>query len=188
MAILGLLIQEPDSVAGVSRRLSERFAQAHFARNAAHNNLPGLARQGFVRLNGQGAERGLDSYEATAAGIEHFRAWMMSSLKTLPVLRDAVRAVLEQIATKADLIAGIAAIEEQERACIAEYEAARRRMRVAERGGRLPGRGELGLHETVQYLLISDEVTYWFYRAARLKRLRESLQYDDEGERGCDDE
>ncbi len=187
MAILGLVIQEPDSIAGVGRRLVDRFPEARFARNAAHNNLPSLRRQGLVRLVDAGAQRGLDRYEVTPEGTAHFRAWMRATQATLPVLRDALRVTLEEVASEAELARSIAAIGEQERACVAEYEAAVRRLRAAERAERLRAKSSQDWRAAVQHALMSDEVTYWGFRAARLKRLREGLQFTDDGDENSDD-
>jgi hypothetical protein len=50
MMVLGLVIQQGDTVSGVARRLADQFASARFSRSAAHQNLPSLASKGFVRL------------------------------------------------------------------------------------------------------------------------------------------
>jgi DNA-binding PadR family transcriptional regulator len=187
MAILGLVIQEVDSVSGIARRLEERFAQARFARNAAHNNLPGLARQGLVRLVAAGSERGFDRYEATPEGLEHFRAWMRASQQTLPAMRDALRVALEHIACEPELRASIELMKLQEQECLSEHQAALRRVRAREAGGTLRAAGDPSIHAAVQQALMLDEATYWAMRAMRLKRLRTGLENWDEGLESCDD-
>src|SRR5450759_3173227 len=47
MAILCLVVQQPDTVASVGLRLTETFPHARWSRNAAHGNLPSLAKQGL---------------------------------------------------------------------------------------------------------------------------------------------
>jgi hypothetical protein len=185
MAILGLVIQKPDSVSGVGRRLAERFPQARFARNAAHNNLPSLRRQGLVRLVEGDGLHPLDRYEASPLGVERFREWMRASQAAVPVLRDGLRVTLECIADEADLHIVREAVREQEHACLVEYEAAHARLRAAQRS-RLRSAVADDWHAAVQNALLIDETMLWGQRAMRLKRLRECLQYIDDGD-GYDD-
>jgi len=187
MAILGLVIERPDSISGVGRRLVERFPQAGFARNAAHNNMPSLHRQGLLHvLEGRGPSS-LDRYEASPQGVERFREWMRDSQAALPVLRDALRATLEYIAEEADVVALLEAVRVQEEACLAEYEASHTRLRAEQRAGRLSPRDQSDWHTAIHNALMTDEVMLWGTRAMRLKRLRESLQYHDEDEESFDD-
>jgi hypothetical protein len=65
MAILGLLIQRPDSINGVKLRLTDRFPSAGWSRSIAHGAVPSLVERGFVRMARSGAEHSLDLYEAT---------------------------------------------------------------------------------------------------------------------------
>ena len=113
MAILGLVVQKADTVDGLGARLVERFPHARWSRSVAHNGLPSLARQGLVRLVEHGAERALDRYEATDAGVEQFRDWLRASSAAPPMLRDALLAKLE-LSEEHDVPGLIAAIREEE--------------------------------------------------------------------------
>jgi len=186
MAVLGLVIDQPDSVSGVSRRLADRFPHARFARNSAHNNLPSLHRQGLVRLIAEGEQRSLDRYEATQKGRDRFRQSLRESSVAVPAVRDAMRARLEHVSDEADLLAVIAAIGEQEQACRAEYAAAHGRLRAAERARRAPGASAGDWRDAVRRALMVDEAVLWGTRAQRMQRLRESLRAEADPELGQD--
>jgi DNA-binding PadR family transcriptional regulator len=178
MAILGLVVQQPDSIAGVGRRLSERYPHARFARNAAHNNIPSLNRQGFVRLVEHGKQSALDRYEATEQGRVRLLTWMRSQGRP-PVVRDALRATLEQLDDEAELLQILEGVRQQEQACLAEREAASARMRARQRSGETSSAEIAGWQRAVHAALIADEVMLWGQRAMRLKHLRECLQCAD---------
>jgi DNA-binding PadR family transcriptional regulator len=171
MAILGLVVQQPDTVAGIGLRLPERFPRASFARSAAHNNLPSLARQGLVRVAKHGAEPSLDRYEATPAGIDHFQAWLRASSAAPPALREALHAKLE-FSEQDDLEGLIRAIQEEEQACVAEYGAAHARLLAA----RSVPAEKADWRVRVSGALRADEAMLWGMRARRLQRLREHLE------------
>jgi DNA-binding PadR family transcriptional regulator len=96
MMVLGLVVQQADTIAGVGRRLADQFASASFPRGSAHNNLPRLADKGYVRLVEEGppGEATRDRYEATSEGIAYFRSWLCRT-ELPPVVRDAVQCKLE---------------------------------------------------------------------------------------------
>jgi hypothetical protein len=54
MMVLGLVIQEADAVSGVARRLADRFEVARFPAGSAYDNVPSLAKKGYVRLVAKG--------------------------------------------------------------------------------------------------------------------------------------
>jgi hypothetical protein len=171
MAILGLVVQQPDTVAGIGLRLPERFPRASFARSAAHNNLPSLARQGLVRVVKHGPEPSLDRYEATPDGAARFRAWLRASSAAPPALRDALHAKLE-FSERSDLKLLIGAIQEEEQACVSEYGAAHARLLAARRTAADPA----DWRAVVGGALRADEAMLWGMRARRLQRLREHLE------------
>lgn len=96
MTVLGLVVQQEDTVSGVKRRLAEQFASAHFSRSTVHNNLRSLAEKGFLRLveKGPAGQRGFDRYGATPEGVAYFREWF-GRLDRLPRIRDVLRAKLQ---------------------------------------------------------------------------------------------
>jgi len=182
MAILGLVIQQPDTIAGVALRLEERFPRARFARSAAHNNIPSLARQGLVRLVEPSGEGSHDRYEATSDGTEQFREWLRDSSTGPPALRDALHAKLE-LSQEDDLQALIRAVNEEEQACEQELADAHARHIAAARLGRLRTGQDADWRERVRGPLMTDEVLLWGLRARRLQRLREELEelYEEMG-------
>lgn len=173
----------------------ERFPHAQWSRSVAHNSLPSLEKQGLVRMVERGAERALDRYEATDAGIEEFRDWLRASSAAPLALRDAVHAKLE-LAAEDDVPDLIAAIREEEEACAREFAAASSRLNVEWQLKRLGPAGrperassEPDLRGRVRRALMTDEAMLWGMRARRLRRLRRELEdtVEDVEELGNDD-
>jgi hypothetical protein len=181
LALLGLLVQQSDTLAGVGVRLEEEHPGARWQRNIVHNSVPSLVKQGFVSVTRRGPERSLDHLEATSKGIEHFRRKLRASSAALPAQRDALRAKLKYIDGEADLGVIIGDIREQEELCVRQGEAAKSRYRTAQRLGRLHPGGEKDWKVRVRRALMVDEVSLWYVRAKGLQRLREHLE-DPDGE------
>jgi hypothetical protein len=181
MAILGLVIQEADTAAGVGARLVDRFPRARWSRSVAHNDLPSLARQGLVRLVEPGAKPSLDRYEATPEGVEQFRDWLRASSMGPPMLRDALSAKLV-FSDEDDLPGLLQAIREEERICITEFEAAQTRLNAARRLGLLGPADGADWAGRVQSAVMTDEAMMWGQRAKRLQCLRQELEEPDEDE------
>jgi DNA-binding PadR family transcriptional regulator len=182
MAILGLVVQKTDTVNSLGARLVERFPHAQWSRSVAHNSLPSLEKQGLVRLVDHGAERALDRYEATDAGVEEFREWLRASSAAPLALRDAVHAKLE-LAEEEDVPDLITAIREEEEACAREFAAASSRLnvewqlkRLGPANGASLGQSALDLRGRVRRALMTDEAMLWGMRARRLRRLRRELE------------
>lgn len=95
MAVLGLVVQQPDTIAGVAYRLSEVFPRARWSAGAAHSNMRSLAKQGLLQVVQEGSMPTLDRYEATHVGVAEFRRWLVQSSSLSPALRDALQARLE---------------------------------------------------------------------------------------------
>ncbi len=174
MAVLALLAEQPDSQAGVNRRLAERYPGARFADNSAHKSLPSLESQGLVRRAAALGERPLDVYEATVKGVELVERWLYDSSAALPALRDELRARLQHVREPAGLPAMVEAIEAQEQTCAGEYVAAQKRLRAAQRQRKPAGDG--GWREVVEIALMRDEAILWGSLALRRKRMREYLE------------
>lgn len=181
MAILGLVIQTPDTAAGVGARLVERFPRARWSRSVAHNDLPSLARQGLVRIVEAGAKPSLDRYEATPQGVEQFRDWLQASSLAPPMLRDALAAKLA-FSEEEDLAGLLEAIREEERICTAEFEAAHMRLGAARRLGRLGPADGADWEGRVRSAIMTDEAMMWGQRAKRLQCLRQELEGPDDVE------
>lgn len=175
MAILGLVIKQPDTAAGVGARLIDEFPSARWSRSIAHNDLTSLAKRGSVRRVGEGAKRSLDLYEATPAGEDEFGEWLHASLAIPPALRDAMRVKLALCADD-DLPGLIEVIREQEEACLVAAEAALVRLNRARRSGRFDPADGADLRSRIQSAMMTDEVTLWGDRSRRLQRFRHDLE------------
>jgi DNA-binding PadR family transcriptional regulator len=176
MAVLGLLIEEPQDAACVAQGLAERFRTARFAASTAHMTLPRLEAQGFVRrlAPGDAGDSSQGRYEATTEGIEHFRRWLRTSPGVLPALREALHARIE-LAQPADLESVIEITDRERRACEREYAAACGRLTEARQVVRLKGTN-VDWSELVREVVKADEAMIWAYRAARLERLHARLE------------
>jgi DNA-binding PadR family transcriptional regulator len=119
IAVLSLVVQESDTVAGVSRRLKEQFRAAHFPESSAHNNIRSLAGVGYLRLVEEGSEPTLNRYEATTAGDEVSRRWLLSSLT--PMMRDPLQGKLSFVGYE-QIDALIELVRAEEQAFRSEYE------------------------------------------------------------------
>jgi DNA-binding PadR family transcriptional regulator len=180
MAILGLVIQQADTAAGVGARLVDRFPRARWSRSVAHNDLPSLAKQGLVVMVQPGAKPSLDRYEATPEGVEQFREWLRASSMAPPMLRDALSAKLA-FSEEQDLPDLLQAIREEERICVAEFEGAQTRLNAARRLGQLGPANGSDWGGRVQSAIMTDEAMMWGQRAKRLQCLRQELEeVDDE--------
>jgi hypothetical protein len=179
MAILGLVIQAPDTAAGVGARLVERLPRARWSRSVAHNDLPSLARQGLVRMVEAGSKPSLDRYEATQQGVDQFRDWLRASSLAPPMLRDALAAKLA-FSEETDLPGLLEAIRDEERICAAEFEAAHMRLGAARRLGRLGPADGSDWEGRVRSALMTDEAMMWGQRAKRLQCLRQELEASDD--------
>ena len=170
MAILGLVIQQADTPSGVALRLTKDFRSARWSKSIAHNTMPSLAKQGFLRLVEKGAKNSLDLYEATDEGVQEFREWLRVSVEVPLALRDALHAKLALVGDE-DLAWLVEAIKDQEESCRRQAEKAQSRLNEARRQGLLGSRARSAM--------MTDEVVLWTSAANRLKRLREDLEGDD---------
>lgn len=171
VAILGLVIREPDTVAGVSRRLSDQFFAARFSRSVAHNTLPRLAQQGLVRVVEPGREPAFDRYEATVQGIKRFRAWLREAPASAPALRDTLHAKLALAQREDDLAVLSESLAEAIAHAQTQYDSAHARLRAVRRAAG----EEPEWQRRLRNVLLLDEVTLWGLRLRRLERLRQNL-------------
>jgi len=181
MAILGLVIEQSDTAAGVGARLVDRFPRARWSRSVAHNDLPSLAKQGLVVMIEPGAKPSLDHYEATPEGVAQFRDWLRATSLAPPMLRDALAAKLA-FSEERDLPELLRAIREEEHICVSEFEAAQMRLNAARRLGRLGPADGSDYHGRVQSAIMTDEAMMWGQRAKRLQCLRQELEEPEDDE------
>lgn len=187
-AVLGLVIERPDHGFGLERRLEERFGSARFAYSTAYNALYRMEREGLVRVAGSGSDavragqRGLAArgeraretiYEATDAGIEHFRAWVRAPTQ-MPLLREELHAKIA-LCEPRDLPRLIEALHSEELTCMRELDRIREQLAGEQREG---GGRSLAAQEWSQLMALGvahGEAAYWGGRAQQLTQLRSYL-------------
>lgn len=175
MAILGLVVRRPDTVAGIRSRLTESFPHSGWSPSVAYSDLSGLTKQGHVRMVERGEQRGEDRYEATSAGEEHFAAWLREGSEAAPALHDATRARLE-LCEERDLPTLLPLLRAEQRICDERFGAARERLRKAARFGHFGPADGSEIGGRLRHALLVDDAMIWGNRALRLKRLREALE------------
>jgi DNA-binding PadR family transcriptional regulator len=180
MMVLGLVIQQSDTVAGVARRLADQFAVARFPGSAAYDNVPSLTDKGFVRLIAKGPpdEPTKDRYEATIDGVEHFRAWLRNA-ELPPMIRDALQCKLE-FADREDVAALLRLVREQEEIYTAAYDIARARV-VREQRARRARNKPVDTRVRLRTIQHKDEARLWGLMSKRLEHLSDELEelFDD---------
>jgi DNA-binding PadR family transcriptional regulator len=174
IAMLGLLAQQPDTIASLAARLAERFPNECWSRSSVHKNMPSLVSRGLVRAIAPGGGPP-EVYEPTEEGFAQFREWLRHSSEELPALRDAVRARLE-LAEADDLPMLVQAIHEETAVCIEQYETLRGRYAMECRLGRLGSGSDRDFRTRVRGALLVDEIILWGSRITRLQRLRKELE------------
>jgi DNA-binding PadR family transcriptional regulator len=175
-AVLGLLIEQPDSASRLGRRLVERFRAAQFTSSTAHNALTRLARQGFVQVgSGEVAPEEEHRWEATPLGVEHFREWLRSCSSAAPALREELQAKVEFCAPE-DLPHLLEAIRAEERACASMFAAAQGRLSEADLIAPRDSADGSRWAAAVRRAVLRDEAAMWGMRFKRLERLRARLE------------
>ncbi len=175
MMVLGLVVQQEDTVAGVARRLNDQFPFARFPRTAAYKNLPILADQGYVRLVEKGPpnESTLDRYGGTPEGAQLFHGWLVQP-ELPPGVRDVLQCKLEFVARE-DLLAFLRVVGQEEEAYTSAYDSAHTRVRREQRS-RLARGKPVDWHARLRGIQNKDEATLWNLMSKRLGRLREELE------------
>jgi DNA-binding PadR family transcriptional regulator len=174
MMVLGLVVQQPDSVAGVARRLADQFASARFPKTSAHTNLPSLAEKGYVRLLEPGRTPSLNRYEATSEGVAQLHRWLLQSAARPPMVRDAMQCKLEFL-QREDLAALIEIVRGEEEACRLACNNAHGRV-VGERSSRRVQGTPVDWRVRLRGIQSKDEAGLWGMMSKRLEHLREELE------------
>jgi DNA-binding PadR family transcriptional regulator len=173
-AVLGLLIEQRDHRFRLQRRLEARFASAHFTHSTSYKAVDRLEKDGYVRALGGGQDGRGVIYEATAEGVEHFRAWVCAPTSGL-VSREELHAKV-LLCQPRDLPRVIDVIYSEECAYAAELERIRERI-AAERGGGGPAPlAERDWSELMENAAVESEVTQVGGRIAQLDGLRGYLE------------
>jgi DNA-binding PadR family transcriptional regulator len=173
-AVLGLVIEQPDHRFSLERRLQERFGSAQFSYSTAYSAVRRLEKDGYVRAlaaeqDGQGVV-----YEATPAGVEHFRAWVRAATSA-PIPREELHAKIA-LCEPRDLPRLIDVVHAEELACIAQLDRIRERMVAEQRSGALLPLAEQDWSTLMDGGVVHGEAAFWGGRIAQLGRLRVYLE------------
>jgi DNA-binding PadR family transcriptional regulator len=175
MMVLGLVIQEADTVSGVARRMADRFEVARFPAGSAYDNVPSLAKKGYVRLVAKGPpdEPTQDRYAATPAGVEYFRGWLRST-ELPPMIRDALQFKLEFVGHE-DIAGLLKLVRAQEEIYTAAFDFARGRVLREQRSRRAKTK-PVDARTKLQSIQYKDEAALWGLMSKRLENLGEELE------------
>jgi hypothetical protein len=172
IAVLGLLVQQPDTISGVSRRLREQFPTAYFPESSAYNNVKSLTQAGFLRLADRSSGLPPRSYVATTAGNKFSQKWVLSS-SLPPVMRDPLQGKLAFV-DRDHIVALIRLVREEERAFTLDYDRVQSRSFAHKRF-----RNELTEPEwsiEVHAIRLKDEVALSGVMVLRRKKVRKELE------------
>jgi len=172
IAVLSLVVRQPDTVAGIGRRLKEEFPAARFPESSAHNNMRSLAESGYLRLVEEGTEPSLNRYEATAAGDELSRRWVLRA-SLPPMMRDPLQGKLAFVGPE-QVAALIQLVRKEERAFTVEYDQVQSRWLRHKRFRE--GLTEIDGHAELQAIRLKDEVELLGMMVLRRKKVRTELE------------
>jgi hypothetical protein len=174
--------------------LEGRFGSAQFSHATAYHALKRLAKQGLIRpvdaasssptqpaasADADAVELPATAYEATPAGIAHFRRWLRASTATPPV-REELQAKIAFCGPE-DLPRMVEIVREAELACAVQLEDLNERMRRQ----RLLDRDDAWRRLTGMIVTAGD-VAWWDARIKWLQTLRQYLQR--EGQRYAEEQ
>jgi DNA-binding PadR family transcriptional regulator len=186
-AVLGLVIEQPGNSYQLERRLERRFGSAQFSHATAYHALKRLEKQGLIRPvedsspsarssaggRGEATELTATFYEATQAGIAHFRRWLRSST-AMPPVREELQAKIAFCGPE-DLPRMVEIVREAELACVAQLKdlnECMRRQRLLDRDD--AWRRLMGM------IVTAGDVAWWDARIKWLQTLRQYLQREGE--------
>jgi hypothetical protein len=188
-AVLGLVIEQPGNSYQLEQRLEARFGSAQFSHATAYHALKRLSKQGLIspiedsspaaqsaasaNPDADVADLPATAYEATPAGIVHFRRWLRASTATPPV-REELQAKIAFCGPE-DLPRMVEIVREAELACAAQLEDLNQRMRRQ----RLLDRDDAWRRLTGMIVTAGD-VAWWDARIKWLQTLRQYLQREGE--------
>jgi DNA-binding PadR family transcriptional regulator len=173
-AVLGLVIEQPDHRFSLERRLQARFGSAQFSYSTAYSAVRRLEKDGYVRAVGAERDRHVVIYEATPAGVEHFRNWVRASTSA-PVPREELHAKIA-LCEPRDLPRLIDVVHTEELACLAELDRIRERMVAEQRSASVRPLAEEAWSALMDRGVVHGEAAFWGGRIAQLARLRSYLE------------
>jgi DNA-binding PadR family transcriptional regulator len=177
--VLGLLVEQPDTCYQLDKRIAERLGPAQFSRGTAAGAVKRLLEREFIRAadrEDRDRLRVVDGrqktvYEATPAGVEHFRRWLHAST-LIPPVREELHAKIA-LWGSAELPRLIEIVRETEAACTLQLEEMNRRTRHERLAS---GAGEW--ERTMQLIVSAGESTWWDGRIKWLQSMRMYLDQE----------
>jgi hypothetical protein len=183
MIVLGLVVQQEDTVLGMSRRLTDMFPEAGFGRNAAHSSITSLLAKDWVHVSGTAAEaatasgRGRKSsplvYAATPQGVEHFRS-EQRVVELPPSIKNGIKSRLEFLRPE-DVPLAIENFAKEAQACSESAESARMTL-LADQRARRTARLPLTWEERLRGIIVKHEATLWTVVGYSLDNARTELE------------
>lgn len=177
--VLGLLIERPDACYQLDKRMAERVGSAQFSRGSAAGAVKRLLERDLVRAVEEdralaSGPRAVDGrrktlYEATPAGVEHFRRWLRASTQTPPV-REELHAKIALWGPQ-DLSRLIEIVREAETASVLQLQEQNERTR---RERQLLDLSDWELK--MQLIISAGEVSWWNARIRWLQDVRLFLE------------
>jgi DNA-binding PadR family transcriptional regulator len=177
LAILGLLIQQPDTPLNLRARLDREFPHGRWSRSIVHGNIPNLARMGLICRVQTGEKKSKDVYEATPKGVSACKEWLRDAATAPPPLRDAMLLWLEH-SDESERPELIEALKELEEDAQKEFEWAQIRLNSERALGRLGPADGSDWNGHMRDVALSELVNSWGERAMRLKRIRRKIRND----------
>jgi hypothetical protein len=135
MALLGLLMDGPDSAARLGDRFWKEYGHGNWTRSVVSNSLDGLVKNGHAELRPR-AKPAWSIYEATSYGTDFFKEWLQEAVGHPKPIREPIQVWLER-STEAELpeiLRTIRALEDHARK---QYQAAQVRLNCERDEGRL---------------------------------------------------
>jgi hypothetical protein len=175
MAILGLLIQQPDTPSQLRVRLAREFPHGRWSRSIVYGDVPNLARRRLIRKVRTGEKSSGDLWESTAKGRALFKEWVSEAAKAPSPVRDSLLLWLEH-SDESELPEMLQAVGEVEEAVRAEFEAAQVRLNTERALGNLGPPDGSDWHGRMRYLVLSELVQICGQDTMRLKKLRQKLR------------
>lgn len=170
-AVLGLVIERPGYGYDLAQRLEERFDCWELAPSGVYSALEQLSSERLVRVgrsyHASGRGRSRVSYEATLAGINRFRTWILSS-SPAPPLREELQMKVS-LCCRQDVPRLIESVYGQELACMARVrELSHRDATIGAQGGDWP--------RSTRALAAELEIALWDSRLEWLRHARRLLE------------
>jgi DNA-binding PadR family transcriptional regulator len=175
--VLGLLVEQPDTCYQLDKRMAERLGSAQFSRGTAAGAVKRLLERDLIRIVEREDRADLQAvdgrkktvYEATPAGVEHFKRWLRASTQTPPV-REELHAKIALWGSE-ELPRLIEIVREAEMSCAQQLQELNRRIR---RERESADESEWG--RAMQLIVTAGEVTWWDSRIKWLQDVRLYLE------------